>query len=88
MKKHALLIGSALAALAVASACHHKTAAKKDAGMTMAKGECHSINACKGQGACGGADHECAGKNTCKGQGWLSLTDGECKAQGGTFKNK
>lgn len=90
--KKTLLMGAALAALAMTAACSRSQVPQPgaDAGSAgttkIAKGECSGVNACKGQGECGGVGHSCAGKNSCKGQGWISLGEADCKAKGGQFK--
>jgi uncharacterized membrane protein len=81
MKKTNLLIGAALAGLALAGAAQAKE------GKTAAKeGECHGVNGCKGQGDCAGKNHSCAGQNSCKGQGWKKMTAAQCKAKKGKFQ--
>lgn len=81
MKKTNLLVGAALAGLALAGA-----ASAKEAGKMAKEGECHGINGCKGQGDCGSKDHGCGGQNACKGQGWKKMTAAQCKAKKGKFK--
>lgn len=85
MKKDSVLVGAALAALAVGVAGCSSPGMKKDS-QVAAKGECWGVNACKGQGECGGVGHSCAGKNACKGQGWLALSKPDCDARGGKLK--
>lgn len=84
MEKKTLLMGTALAALAM-TGCSGM-GAKSDGGMSSV--ECHGVNACKGTGECGGVGHGCAGQNACKGKGWIKKSADECKAMGGTFKGK
>lgn len=83
MKASNLLMGAALAGLALAGA-GNLTA--KNAKKKVAMGECHGINACKGQGQCGTKKHACAGMNACKGQGWIKMTAADCKAKKGRFQ--
>ena len=81
MKKTGILMGAALAGLALAGSVNAKKAEEKPK-----DGECHGINGCKGQGDCGNKDHGCGGQNACKGQGWKKMTEAQCKAKKGTFK--
>ena len=81
MKKANLLMGAALAGLALAGAAQAKEGKK-----AAKEGECHGINGCKGQGDCGNKDHGCGGQNACKGQGWKKMTEAQCKAKKGKFK--
>jgi hypothetical protein len=64
MKKTNLLMGAALAGLALAGGVGAKDTKDK-----AKEGECHGINGCKAQGDCGNKDHGCGGQNACKGQG-------------------
>ena len=83
MEKRMVLLGTALAALSLASGC---TKGHKGDQASAGKGECWGVNGCKGQGECGGKGHACAGKNACKGEGWLGLSKDECEKKGGKFK--
>lgn len=79
-----IVLGSTLAAAAVALALSGAASTPAAAKKSMKSVHCMGINACKGQGACQTASSGCKGQNSCKGQGWLpTKSKAACEAQGG-----